>query len=147
MIPLILIVIFSSVSPTGERTAIGVEMADGTVLTADNILTGCSPYHTFVELMGDHRENNKTNNKSNTPTTIQNTESNGVFDDFSHHVKSTDFSCGAFKINCAVDRLPNFTCYPSPEGGEPGPMHRGKYVRMVRYAASHLYLNCCDLMK
>jgi phytoene dehydrogenase-like protein len=34
-------------------------------------------------------------------------------------------SCGAFKINCAVDSLPNFTCYPSPLDGSVGPMHRG----------------------
>ncbi len=33
--------------------------------------------------------------------------------------------CGAFKINCAVDRLPNFECYPSPSDGSPGPMHFG----------------------
>jgi hypothetical protein len=135
---IILTTIFSSVSPTGERTAIGVEMADGTVLTADNILTGCSPYHTFVELMDDHRENNEINNSTNAPVKIDNTESNGKLEDFSHHVKSTDFSCGALKINCAVDRLPNFTCYPSPEGGEPGPMHRGKHVSTVRYAAAHV---------
>lgn len=36
-----------------------------------------------------------------------------------------DFSCGAFKINCAIDKLPNFTCYPSPADGSAGPMHRG----------------------
>lgn len=112
-------------------------MADGTVLTADNILTGCSPYHTFAELMGDQKENNKMNSKTNTPKNTENFENNCKFDDFSHHVKSTDFSCGAFKINCAVDKLPNFTCYPSPEGGEPGPMHRGKYVR---YVALHVLL-------
>lgn len=36
-----------------------------------------------------------------------------------------EFACGAFKINCAVDKLPNFTCYPSPADGSPGPMHMG----------------------
>jgi phytoene dehydrogenase-like protein len=36
-----------------------------------------------------------------------------------------DFSCGAFKINCAVNELPNFTCFPSPKDGSVGPMHRG----------------------
>ena len=33
--------------------------------------------------------------------------------------------CGAFKINCAVDRLPNFSCYPSPADGKVGPQHIG----------------------
>lgn len=37
----------------------------------------------------------------------------------------TDFTCGALKINCAIDKLPNFTCYPSPPGGLAGPMHMG----------------------
>jgi phytoene dehydrogenase-like protein len=40
-------------------------------------------------------------------------------------ILSLDFSCGAFKINCAVDKLPNFLCYPSPADGKPGRMHRG----------------------
>lgn len=36
-----------------------------------------------------------------------------------------DYSCASFKINCAVDRLPNFSCMPSPSDGTPGVMHRG----------------------
>lgn len=31
----------------------GVEMQDGTVIEAGAILSGCSPYHTFLELMPD----------------------------------------------------------------------------------------------
>jgi len=50
---------------------------------------------------------------------------NPVPKDFLHHIRFTDFSCGAFKINCAVDKLPNFTCFPSPSDGSVGPMHRG----------------------
>lgn len=37
--------------------------------------------------------------------------------DFQHHIRFTDYSCGAVKINCAVDRLPNFECFPSPADG------------------------------
>lgn len=37
--------------------------------------------------------------------------------DFQHHIRFADYSCGAIKINCAVDRLPNFECYPSPADG------------------------------
>ena len=40
-------------------------------------------------------------------------------------VFGVDFSCGAFKINCAIKSLPNFTCFPSPMNGTPGPMHMG----------------------
>ena len=36
-----------------------------------------------------------------------------------------DAGCGAFKINCAVDRLPEFACMPNPPGGAPGPQHMG----------------------
>ena len=33
--------------------------------------------------------------------------------DFSQRIKTTDYSCGAFKINLAVNELPNFKCYPT----------------------------------
>lgn len=36
-----------------------------------------------------------------------------------------EYSCGAFKINCALSKLPNFACFPSPSDGKPGPMHMG----------------------
>jgi len=40
-----------------------------------------------------------------------------------------DYACGSMKINCAVDRLPNFACSPTPldQDGKPlpGPHHRG----------------------
>jgi phytoene dehydrogenase-like protein len=38
-----------------------------------------------------------------------------------------DNGCGAVKINCAVDRLPNFLCCPNDPSkpNEPGPQHRG----------------------
>lgn len=29
----------------------------------------------------------------------------------------------------AVDKLPNFTCYPSPDNDLPGPMHFGEWVQ------------------
>lgn len=44
---------------------------------------------------------------------------------FVHAFSLADFACGAFKINCAIDKLPNFTCYPSPPDGSAGPMHMG----------------------
>jgi phytoene dehydrogenase-like protein len=50
---------------------------------------------------------------------------NEELEQFRHHLRHTDFACGAFKINLAVNKLPNFTCYPSPVDGTPGPMHMG----------------------
>lgn len=85
----------------------GVIMADGSRITADNVLSGVSPYHTFVELMAD-------------PDT-----SRQIPKDFLKHIRYTDFACAAFKINIAVNKLPNFACYPSPADGRPGPMHCG----------------------
>ena len=111
-------------------------MEDGTVLTADNILSGCSPYTTFIELMGESKDIiqnkptsndlNNTSNHSKTCEKSEHSENNELPPEFVHHLEHTDFSCGAFKINCAVDRLPDFTCYPSPIDGRPGPMHMGK---------------------
>ena len=121
-------------SSSGERTVQGVRMSDGSVITADRILSGCSPYHTFIELMENRCDfseldsNKNTENNNNKESQIGKTENNGLPPDFVHHIKHTDFSCGAFKINCAVNKLPNFTCYPSPEGGQVGPMHRGDIV-------------------
>lgn len=111
-------------------------MEDGTVLTADNILSGCSPYTTFIELMGEKKDINQnkpisndlnnTSNHSKISEKSEHSENNELPLEFVHHLEHTDFSCGAFKINCAVDRLPDFTCYPSPIDGRPGPMHMGK---------------------
>ncbi len=45
---------------------------------------------------------------------------------FARHIRFADYSCGAFKINCAVDKLPNFLCCPNTgDGNTPGPQHRG----------------------
>ena len=121
-------------SPTGERTVHGVEMVDGSTLTADIILTGCSPYHTFVELMGNKDQEdlgsdsyniNSSNSSNNSKSKSSQYEQSSRSSQFKHHVEHTDFSCGAFKINLAVNKLPNFSCYPSPEDGSVGPMHRG----------------------
>ena len=127
-------------SLTGERTVHGVEMEDGTVLTADIILTGCSPYHTFIELLGQDNDNQNVmesdiqrpdNNKdSNGNEKNKNQFKNDVIK-FNHHIEHTDFSCGAFKINCAVNKLPDFSCYPSPKDGSVGPMHRGTLQYIV----------------
>lgn len=93
----------------------GVQMADGSEIYSDIVISGTTPYHTFLELLpGLSQDSGYT---SATPSPIP--------QEFTHHIRFADYSCGAFKINCAVKSLPNFTCYPSPLDGTPGPMHRG----------------------
>jgi len=99
-------------------------MQDGTVLEAKKaILSNANPYHTFLELMPglarDSGESEAAGEESPLPP------------EFQHHIRFADYSCGSFKINCAIDKLPNFTCYPSPSEKDseghplPGPQHRG----------------------
>lgn len=81
----------------------GVEMDDGTIIHADVIVSATSPHHTFLELISDK----------------------SLPKDFTKHLETADLNCAAMKINCAIDKLPNFTCFPSPIDGTPGPMHKG----------------------
>lgn len=67
------------------------------------VISGANPYHTFLELCP----------QSELPS------------EFKTHVRHTDYSCGAMKINCAVDSLPNFLCCPNSPDGKPGMQHRG----------------------
>lgn len=73
---------------------------------ADIVIAGCSPHHTFFDLCKD-ADGNALAPRS-----------------FLTHLQHSDLSCGSFKINCAIDRLPDFTCIPS-SGGAAGPQHRG----------------------
>lgn len=102
--------------PLGEHKAArvrGVELADGSVIEADTVLSNATPYHTFLELLPGLAKDSGYAEKSPLPA------------EFARHIRFADYSCGAVKINCAVDRLPNFTCYPSDPSGQPGPQHRG----------------------
>ena len=134
-------------STGGEHTIHGVEMEDGTVLTADNILSGCSPYTTFIELMGEDKPTINENESNSNPNHMKESEVSDrpenieLPQEFVHHLQHTDFSCGAFKINCAVDRLPNFTCYPSPLDGKPGPMHMGEIFIISYQPSFYFHLN------
>lgn len=105
-------------------------MEDGSVILADTVLSGASPYTTFIELMDENSHINK--NESIGSDYKNNLNKNKKdFGEFKNHISHTDFSCGAFKINCAVDSLPNFTCYPSPLDGSVGPMHRGNQIIFI----------------
>lgn len=78
----------------------GVVMQDGTTLYSDVVVSNATPFHTFTELL----------DLPHSP--------------FTDHIQQTDYSCGAFKINCAINSLPNFTCCPN-SSNDPQPVHRG----------------------
>ncbi|KAF4674982.1 Pyridine nucleotide-disulfide oxidoreductase domain-containing protein 2 [Perkinsus chesapeaki] len=74
----------------GSR-ATGVEMIDGTQLQARHcVISNATPWHTFLELLPL--------NAPDRPDVLN--------DRFTSQIRFTDYSCGAMKINCAIDRLP-----------------------------------------
>jgi phytoene dehydrogenase-like protein len=93
-----------------NQTVYGVELDDGTKLTAKIIVSNTTPYHTFLELLPGYQVLQK--------------NSNDLPFDFAKHIRFADYSCGAFKINCAIDRLPNHTCCPN-KTSDPEPQHIG----------------------
>lgn len=99
-----------------DNKVIGVEMSDGSKIYSDIVVSGCTPYHTFMELLPGLSKQSGYNQSEQTPIPL----------DYIKHLRFTDYSCGALKINCAVNKLPNFLCYPTPNNGLiPGPMHKG----------------------
>eukprot|EP00937_MAST-01D_sp_MAST-1D-sp2_P000998 g998.t1 len=120
---------------TGEGArASGVLMADGTELRARTVLAGCTPYHTFLELLpGLSAATGFAGAGAGGAGAAAEAES-PLPASFRHHVRFADYSCGAFKINCAVSALPDFACWPNAPneagaggatGARPGPQHRG----------------------
>ena len=107
----------------GNNSQVTGVNVDGSILEADIVISGATPYHTMVDLITPYH-----------PTALPKT--------YLEHIMNTDYTCGAFKINLVVDRLPNFTCYPSPVDGQPGPMHRGIHKHTVLvYTQYHLRYN------
>ncbi len=91
----------------------GVEMADGTFIRAKKVISNATPYHTFLELLPGLAR--ATGAKEDSPLPPS----------FVDHIRFTDYACGAFKINCAVNKLPDFFCIPNDPSGKPGPQHHG----------------------
>ncbi|EDQ90250.1 uncharacterized protein MONBRDRAFT_16518 [Monosiga brevicollis MX1] len=72
-----------------------------TVIHADMVAANCNPHHLVTNLLSDCP----------------------LPKDFVRHVERADYSCGAFKINCAVSELPQFIGFEG--GAEPQAHHRG----------------------
>ncbi len=105
----------------------GVTLADGTKIKAKKVLSNATPYHTFLELMpeltlatGGDVASSKGASKGG-ETAVESV----LPKDFTDHLRFADYACGALKINCAVNKLPDFFCKRNGPDGKPGPQHRG----------------------
>eukprot|EP01062_Namystynia_karyoxenos_P005841 TRINITY_DN1200_c0_g2_i1.p1 TRINITY_DN1200_c0_g2~~TRINITY_DN1200_c0_g2_i1.p1 ORF type:complete len:800 (+),score=247.85 TRINITY_DN1200_c0_g2_i1:92-2491(+) len=85
----------------------GVLMEDGTAIEAPIVLSNATPYHTFLELLPG----------------LATAEESPLGRDFVNHMRFMEYGGGPLKINCAVDKVPDFLCRPSD--GQPAPHHRG----------------------
>lgn len=91
-----------------DGIAVGVVLENGEKYYAKKVISNCDPYTTFVKLVPE-----------------------GILsDEFRKKVEQIDFSSGVFKINLAVDRLPNFTAKPNI-GTAPNPHHAGKLYLLI----------------
>ena len=95
----------------GGARAEGVELVDGSGVAARRVVSGCTPYHTYMELL---------------PGFACSQGSDATLPrDFATHVRFGEHGCGAFKINLAVSSLPDFFCARNDGSGAAGPQHLG----------------------
>uniref|UniRef100_A0A7S2TK82 Amine oxidase domain-containing protein n=1 Tax=Lotharella oceanica TaxID=641309 RepID=A0A7S2TK82_9EUKA len=96
----------------------GVRLDSGEVVTAKQaVVSNLTPFQTMVQLLPDAAsraqcEGSEMKEKKDLSA-------------YCEHIRGADYTCGSFKINCALDKLPNFACLPNHEAGSPGPQHRG----------------------
>eukprot|EP00742_Colponemidia_sp_Colp-10_P008874 GILJ01009638.1.p1 GENE.GILJ01009638.1~~GILJ01009638.1.p1 ORF type:complete len:581 (+),score=102.40 GILJ01009638.1:22-1743(+) len=81
----------------------GVQLADGSVISAPIVLSNATPHITYTKLV----------DPSLLPA------------EFNSHIRLIDYTAPQTKINMAVDRLPNFKAIPNGPDNQPGPHHRG----------------------
>jgi phytoene dehydrogenase-like protein len=86
-----------------KKGVTGVILASGERIASDVVISNATPHHTFTEL-------------------VEEKDSGALPEPFRRRIRTTDYSCGAMKINLAISELPNFLCAP---GTEAGPQHRG----------------------
>lgn len=94
-----------------DGRACGVTLADGTVLTADTVISNADPKHTFGQLLPDTAE----------------------FVEHARTVDTLDTDSGSLKFHAAVDELPDFTRYL-------GDGHDPRMLGMIRIAPSVSYV-------
>eukprot|EP01027_Heterolobosea_sp_BB2_P027017 GEZU01042188.1.p1 GENE.GEZU01042188.1~~GEZU01042188.1.p1 ORF type:complete len:495 (-),score=156.64 GEZU01042188.1:120-1604(-) len=105
------IILASSDSASASSASVkGVVLEDGTEIRAQYVLSNLNADYTFFKLID--------------PSDLK----RGVLPErFVRDLKSFDYTSATFKINLAVDRLPNFRAFPNDphNANEPGPQHRG----------------------
>ena len=110
-----------------DKKANGVRMEDGTKIRSNVVVSGAGLHHTMLELLSN--ETLGSDRKIST---------------FAKHVPHQDHACGAFKINVALNELPNFKCL---ESSTVGPQHTGakclsRFEESSRFPFNHLNWKC-----
>jgi phytoene dehydrogenase-like protein len=113
---------------------IGVQLSDGSRLTAPTVVSGVSPFRTYLELL----------RSSSVPESfsgaLSETSASPISQGLQERIAHTDHSCGAFKINLAVSKLPGFLCCPPGDGESvdtPLACHKGTIHFEQRMAELH----------
>lgn len=92
---------------SGGTKVSGVKLADGRVIQSNIVVSNATAYTTFVDLLKQHTH----------------------IEQFVHDVKNIDYTSATFKINLAVNKLPNFKVMNRQiapgEQLKPGPEHFG----------------------
>src|SRR5689334_3174833 len=83
----------------------GVELSDGTIINSDIVISNCIFYKILIII------------KIGTPDTtfkklLNNSDKILPFE-YRKKIDSIDYNAANFKINLAVNKLPNFKCYPN----------------------------------
>lgn len=87
-----------------DGQAYGVVLEDGTEILGKRVISNCDPYTTYLKLVDPEEK---------------------ILDkDFIKSMKAYDYTSPVFKINLAVNKLPNFLAKPN-DGDTPGPQHYG----------------------
>lgn len=112
-----------------DKKVNGVRMQDGTFIQADRVVSATTPYHTFIELLP---KDEHIDYQLHFPK---------LFSEFRNRVRNADYSCGSMKINCVVDKLPNFKCYPTKLDSEGRPIVGINHLGTVHFEESMSEIN------
>lgn len=82
----------------------GIECEDGTIFTADRILSNAAPSITYRSLLGTSSSSASTPSSPSLFSVIPSSVHS--------HIQTLNVQSGSVKINLALDRLPNFRCKP-----------------------------------
>lgn len=92
-----------SILTDDSGAATGVKLADGRTISSHMVLSNVGPKTTFESLCPE----------------------GSVPQEVLDHMRTWDLNSAVFKINLALDALPNFKVKPNEAPGVPGPQHRG----------------------